>query len=426
MPPIILSRTIAPAKYRYHTGLTISYTEQNTEREHRVMDTAYLAQQCKKELVEEILPFWARHGWDREHGGMITCLGREGEILDSDKSVWFQGRSAWTFATAHRTAEQNPEYLAIAESCLSFIDDHCIDDDGRYFFRVTRTGEPVIKRSRYIFSEAFAALGSAAYSRATGNRQYAEKAHTLFDRIIDTLAAPDILTPKVNQHTRPTVGLAVPMILLVVAQEIRAALAEQEAYYTAYIDRTIRSILTTFVDREHRAIVEQAGTDGSFQYDHLEGRLINPGHGIEAIWFMLKEAKIREDKALEKEALILLDWMWQWGWDTEHGGIIYFRDVLGKPCYEYWHDMKFWWPQTEAVIASLYAWRMTGEERYARMFDDAYRYTMDHFPDRSGGEWYGYLHKDGRISTTLKGNMYKGPFHTPRMFLEGYELLNGE
>jgi len=390
------------------------------------MDTSYLTQEFKKELVEDILPFWARHGWDREHGGMMTALDRDGEILDSDKSVWFQGRTAWTYATAYRTIEANPEYLAIAQSCLSFIKQHCVDEDGRYFFRVTRSGEPVIKRSRYIFSEAFAALAMAAYSRASGERQYSEDAHALFLQIIRTLDDPLILTPKVNQQTRPTVGLAVPMILLVVAQEIREALPEQREYYTSYIAGSIRTILSTFVDRKHKALIEQANADGTFDFTHFEGRLINPGHSIEAIWFMLKEAKLKGDEALKGEALQLLEWMWDWGWDTEHGGIIYFRDVLGKPCYEYWHDMKFWWPQTEAVIASLYAWRMTGDKRYESMFNESYRYAMEHFPDRTGGEWYGYLHKDGRISTTLKGNMYKGPFHIPRMFLEGYELLTGE
>ena len=388
------------------------------------MNTAPLKETFKRELVNGILPFWATHGWDRESGGMITSLDRRGEVLDSDKSVWFQGRSAWTYATAYRTIEQDPLYLEIARSCLAFIDDHCIDVDGRYFFRVTRTGEPVIKRSRYIFSEAFAALALAAYSRATGERGYAQRAHELFARIILTLDTPGMLSPKVNQETRPSVGLAVPMILMAVAQEIRDALPSQSEYYNAFIDHSITTILTTFVDREHKAIVEQANADGTFDYTHFEGRLINPGHSIEAIWFMLKEARLRSDTKLATEALTLLDWMWEWGWDKEYGGIIYFRDVLGKPAYEYWHDMKFWWPQTEAVIAALYAWDMTKEPRFERMFDDAYTYAMSHFPDREGGEWYGYLHKDGRVSTTLKGNMYKGPFHIPRMFLEGYGLLS--
>ncbi|MDX9916002.1 MAG: AGE family epimerase/isomerase [Sphaerochaeta sp.] len=387
------------------------------------MDTSQLRLQFRKELVEDILPFWTRYGWDQECGGMITSLGEDGEILDSDKSVWFQGRAAWTYATAYRTIEENPEYLAIAKSCLYFAERYCVDSDGRSFFRVTRTGEPVIKRSRYIFSEAFLALGLAAYSRATGKELYGHSAHAVFRQILRTLDAPGTLIPKVNPKTRPTVSLAVPMILLAVAQEIRDAFPQQREYYTSFIDQAINTILTTFVDREHEALIEQANADGSFDFAHFEGRLINPGHALEAIWFILKEAKLRGDDGLKGEVLQLLDWMWQWGWDTEHGGIIYFRDVLDKPCYEYWHDMKFWWPQTEAIIAILYAWQMTGEEQYQRMFNDIYTYTMARFPDRRGGEWYGYLHKDGRISTTLKGNMYKGPFHIPRMFLEGYGLL---
>ncbi|NMA23832.1 MAG: N-acylglucosamine 2-epimerase [Spirochaetales bacterium] len=384
---------------------------------------AALQEAFKDELTDNILPFWLEHGWDTKNGGIQTALGEDGELLDSDKSVWFQGRTAWTYATAYRIIKEDAQYLEMAKSCLDFIEEYCVDSDGRYLFRVTAEGKPVIKRLRYIFSEAFAVLGMAAYSRASGDLRYAQKAEALFEQIQRTLKDPDALVPKFNPEIRSSTGLAVPMILLVVAQELREAVTERAEYYNVLIDGFINTILTTFVDRERKAIVEQVGMDGSFQYDHLEGRLINPGHGIEAIWFMLKEAKIREDKDLEREALTLLDWMWEWGWDNEYGGIIYFRDVLGKPSYEYWHDMKFWWPQTEAVLATLYAWQLSADQKYRQMFEEVYTYTMNHFPDRKGGEWYGYLHRDGRISTPLKGTMYKGPFHTPRMFLEGYEML---
>ena len=38
-------------------------------------------------------------------------------------------------------------------------------------------------------------------------------------------------------------------------------------------------------------------------------------------------------------------------------------------------------------------------------------------------EWFGYLHNDGSIISTLKGNLWKGFFHIPRMKLISWQLL---
>ncbi|RMG73791.1 MAG: N-acylglucosamine 2-epimerase, partial [Bacteroidetes bacterium] len=141
-----------------------------------------------------------------------------------------------------------------------------------------------------------------------------------------------------------------------------------------------------------------------------------PGHAIEAGWFILEEARLRDkDPALLETGLQIVDWSWQWGWDTEYGGMTYFRDVKDLPATEYWHDMKFWWPQNEAIIANLLAWHLTGEARFAERHQQAHDWAYAHFPDPEHGEWYGYLHRDGRLSTRLKGNYWKGPFHLPRM-----------
>jgi N-acylglucosamine 2-epimerase len=91
------------------------------------------------------------------------------------------------------------------------------------------------------------------------------------------------------------------------------------------------------------------------------------------------------------------------------------RDVHGKPVQEYWHDMKFWWPHCEAIIATLLAWKLTGNSRYAEMHAQVHDWSFAHFPDREYGEWFGYLHRDGTPSQRAKGNLFKGPFHLPRM-----------
>lgn len=373
-------------------------------------------------LVDNILPFWIEHGADPVNGGLYTALDRDGALLDSDKSVWFQGRALWTYATAFRTVEARAEYRALCDSLLSFIEHHCFDpSDGRMYFRVSSEGEPVVKRIRYVFSETFAILGYAAYSRAFGKKEYAHKAYELLIQVESWLADPDILKPKFETPSR---GFGLPMILLNTVSELRSALAEREAELTERIDRYIDEIERYFIRSEFEAVVEQCNLDGSLALDHFEGRQLNPGHALEGAWFLLAEAIYRNNDArLITLGTTMIDWMFKRGWDTEYGGIIYFRDILGKSQVEYWHDMKFWWPQCEAAIANLMAYTLTENKKYAEQFTQVDSYIKAHFLDPEHGEWYGYLHRDNRISTTLKGNMYKGPFHIPRMYLICLDLF---
>ena len=168
--------------------------------------------------------------------------------------------------------------------------------------------------------------------------------------------------------------------------------------------------------------METVGPEGEF-LDHFDGRTLNPGHAIEAAWFILREALHRDrDPNLIRLGCTMLDWMWEIGWDREHGGIYYFRDVLGLPVQEYWHDMKFWWPHNEAVIATLLAYQLSGDSKYADWHEKVHQWAFGHFPDPDYGEWYGYLHRDGSLSVPLKGNIWKGPFHVPRMYFMAWKI----
>ena len=172
-----------------------------------------------------------------------------------------------------------------------------------------------------------------------------------------------------------------------------------------------------------KAVMETVGPNGEL-IDHFDGRTLNPGHAIEAAWFIMREGQHRgNDPELIGVGAQILDWMWQLGWDEEYGGILYFRDVKGLPVQEYWQDMKFWWPQNESIIATLLAYQLTGDEKYAKWHEMIHDWAYAHFPDREHGEWYGYLHRDGRISVPLKGNHWKGPFHLPRMQFLCWKML---
>ena len=385
---------------------------------------ARLAKLYRGVLLEDVIPFWLKHGRDREHGGIITCLDRDGSVIDTDKSVWFQGRAAWMFSTLYNTVEKRPEWLEAARSCVEFSRRHCFAPDGKMYFAVMRDGQPLRMR-RYVFSESFAAIANAAFAKAASDARAAEDAVKAFATYLRFSFTPGVMLPKF-EPTRPTQGIGAHMIGIVTAQELRENLGDVTVSgrtCTEWIDHSIAAIERDFMKPDQEAVMEVVGPKGEI-IDHHDGRTLNPGHAIEAAWFILHEGKWRGDWKLIQTGLTILRWMWQRGWDEEVGGLFYFRDLRGLPVMEYWHDMKFWWPHNEAIIATLLAWQLTGDAKYARWYQLVHDWSFSHFADPQFGEWYGYLHRDGSISSPAKGTMYKGPFHLPRMLWYCWRLLD--
>ncbi|MFI4861637.1 MAG: AGE family epimerase/isomerase [Phycisphaerales bacterium JB063] len=370
-------------------------------------------------LLDDTLPFWldrCPEFVDPVHGGYMTARDHDGTRVDTDKGVWQQGRTAWLFATLYNTVERRPHWLDVARSGVAFLEEHCFDPaDGRMWFHVARDGTPIRKR-RYAFAESFAAIAFASYAQATQDDRLADRALQCFDTFANHVPAPKFT------DARPMQGMGPPMIAITTAQTLRDCIGFDRA--NATIDQAIETIERYFVKDDLRCVMETVGPHGEI-IDHFDGRMLNPGHAIEGAWFILHEAQHRgNDPHLIDLGCRMIDYMWDRGWDREYGGILYFRDVDDKPVQEYWHDMKFWWPHNETIIATLLAYQITGKQRYADMHTQVHDWAYRHFPDPAvtqpegtpaGGEWFGYLHRDGRRSSTLKGNLWKGPFHMPRM-----------
>ena len=372
----------------------------------------------RRDLVEDVLPFWLKFGLDKVHGGVYTCLDRDGTLMDSTKSVWFQGRCGFIFAYAFNNVEKKDEWLAASRSCIEFIENKCFDIDGHMFFTVTDDGAPVQKR-RYVFSECFAIMAMAEYALASGDRVWADKALDLFKKALLMVSTPGFLpaktTAKGYSHSLTMMWINVIYVLKKVIDD--PALDTQLA-------ESLNLIENYLVKPEYRTILESVDEDGCL-IDTLAGRVINPGHCIETSWFLMEAADLFNDPAHVRElGLKVLDWDYEWGWDKEYGGIINFRDCKGFPPQDYSQDMKFWWPQCEAIIASLYAYKLTRNPKYLDMHRAANDWAYAHFPDAEFGEWYGYLHRDGSVAQPAKGNIFKGPFHVPRMMIRSWMLCN--
>lgn len=378
-------------------------------------------------LMKDVLPFWMQSDLiDKEYGGFITSIDRVGKSYNNDKSVWFQGRCLWTFSKLCNVYGVQPAWAEAADSGAEFLKKYCIDnEDGRMYFTVTRDGRPIRKR-RYFFSESFLVVGFAEYYLLRGKREDLQLAEHYFDLMYriyrDPSADPYKITPKEYSEVRDLHSNANPMVLVSSAQTLRRIDPDRSGYYDEIIESIINDMLTLHYKEDLQCVLENVCKDGSI-LDNPVGRTINPGHSIENSWFLMNYANSTGNKELLEKALNILRWSLEIGWDKEHGGIYYFRDVYGRPCEQLEHDMKLWWVHNEALIATLFASNLTGDAYYDKWYEKIHSYVFTHFPDKEYGEWYGYLHRDGSVSHEQKGSLWKGPYHLPRCLMLCEQIL---
>lgn len=380
-----------------------------------------------KTLMEDIVPFWMNSDLiDKEYGGFITSVDREGKQYNEDKSVWFQGRCLWTFSKLCNTYGIREDWAEAADRGAEFLKKYCIDtEDGRMYFTVTRDGKPIRKR-RYFFSESFLVVGLAEYYLLRGNEADLKMAEEYFDLMYRIYREPSTdpfkITPKENSEVRSLHSNSNPMVLVSCAQTLRRVNPARRAYYDEVIGAIIHDMLSLHYKEEHRCVLENVGMDGSI-LDNPVGRTINPGHSIENAWFLMNYANSTQDTQLLEKALNILKWSLEIGWDKEYGGIYYFRDLYNRPCEQLEHDMKLWWVHNEALIATLLAANLTGDTYYDEWYEKLHEYAFSHFSDVEFGEWYGYLHRDGSVSHEQKGSLWKGPYHLLRAMMLCEQIL---
>ena len=378
------------------------------------------AQEWIRSQLDTCIDFWLKNGMDHKHGGVYTCLDREGKVFSTDKSVWMQGRCGWIFAWLCHLYGKKQEWLDASKSCLDFMEKYCINREAgdRMYFTVTEDGQPLRQR-RYCFSEAFYAMANAEYYGQTGEKECLERARKAYDIYWDLWHGepdPTGLGPKTIPSTRTGRAFGLPMIYLNVTSVFLRVDPEHKALYEERANACVEDIFKYHVHPELKCVLENVGMNGEARLNYTEGRFVNPGHDIEGVWFLLEHAKRTGDEELVKKAEMIFDWAINAGWDKEYGGLLYFIDALGMPPESYEHDMKLWWPHDEILISTMMLYRDTGKEEYLDWFYKTLDYSRKYLADEEFGEWYGYLRRDGLPTMPpCKGSTFKGPFHLPRM-----------
>lgn len=372
----------------------------------------------KDALLDDVIPFWERHSIDRQHHGYFTCLSRKGEVFDTDKFTWLQGRQAWMFSLLYNEVEAKSSWLDIAKSGIDHLVNHAMDADGNFYFSTTREGTPLVQPYN-IFSDCFAAMAFAQYAKATGEDTYSQLARATYQNILKKQHQPKGKYEK-STGNRPLKGFSLPMILSNLVLELEHILDHQEIERT--LDQCISEITNDFLDRSTGLIRENVKLDGSVS-DTFEGRLINPGHGIEAMWFLMDIGQRRNDKSLIELATNTIITTLEYSWDKEFGGIFYFMDSQGLPPLQLEWDQKLWWVHLETLVALAKAMEHIEDNRLKDWYTKVHHYSWDHFADPKYGEWYGYLNRQGSPLLELKGGKWKGCFHVPRAMYQCWKTF---
>ena len=378
-----------------------------------------LAQQYKSELLDKVLPFWLENSQDKEFGGYFTCLDREGKVFDTDKFIWLQGREVWMFSMLYNKVEKKQEWLDCAIQGAEFLKKYGHDGNYNWYFALTREGQPLVEPYN-IFSYTFAAMAFGQLSIATGSQEYAEIAKRTFDIILSKIDNPKGKWSKAHPGTRNMKGFALPMILCNLALEIEPLLDKDFMEKSIY--NCIHEVLDVFYRPELDLIVENVSADGQL-LDNFDGRLLNPGHAIEAMWFVMDlGVRLNRQDLIEKAVKIALQEV-EYGWDKQYGGIFYFMDRLGHPVQQLEWDQKLWWVHIETLITMLKGYQLTGSEECLNWFEKVHEYAWGHFADKEYPEWFGYLNRRGEVLLPLKGGKWKGCFHVPRGLYQCWQIL---
>lgn len=384
-----------------------------------MVDFNKLAEQYRKELLEKVLPFWLEKSQDTKHGGYYTCLDRAGNVFDRDKFIWLQGREIWMFAMLYNKVEKRQEWLECARQGAEFMKKFGHDGHYNWYFSLTEDGQPLVEPYN-IFSYTFATMAFGQLSLATGNQEYAEIARKTFDIILSKVDNPKGKWNKAVPGTRNMKSFALPMILCNLALEIEPLLDKE--FLEKTIETCIHEVMDVFYRPELGLIVENVSTDGQL-VDNFDGRLLNPGHAIEAMWFIMDlGARLKRPDLINKAVKIALQEV-EYGWDPEFGGIFYFMDRLGHPVQQLEWDQKLWWVHIETLISMLKGYQLTGSPECLKWFEKVHDYVWTHFADPEHPEWFGYLNRRGEVLLSLKGGKWKGCFHVPRGLYQCWQIL---
>jgi len=372
--------------------------------------------------MDDVIPWWMRHGIAPK-GAVQSCIRDDGTILSTDLWSWSQWRAVWVFSKLYNAFGQKQEWLDIARGIYDFQFAHGPMPNGHWALVLAEDGS--VKRGfESGGTDMFAINGMAELYRATGDEEVRRRALATYEAIEAFRRDPG------PPETRPQFPYPAPEGIVQHGSAMSTSLIYWELGQvlgaSAIRDQAVaahRTVMDVFLRRDRGIVLERLNADGTEAPPPL-GSVVVPGHAIESMWFQIHLARDRNDRATIDRAIRAIPPHLDLGWDKEYGGILLAVDISGRKEVDWkWHDTKLWWPQCEALYATMLAYEYCREDWCMEWHARIREYCLSHYPVKDHGEWTQKLDRQGNVLNEVIALPVKDPFHLPRVLIYLVESL---
>jgi mannobiose 2-epimerase len=398
----------------------------------QTFDESDFRQQLEQELTGNILPFWMTYVVDRVNGGFYGAVTNDLQVDNEvPRSAILCARILWTYAVACRIlgAEQ---YVSMARWAYDYLTRVFWDQDyGGVYWTVDYQGNPVLDRKHH-YAQAFAIYGLSEYYRATQEPQSLALAQTLF-HVLEEHAYDEVYQGYIEGSSREWETLADMRLSaqdLNCHKSMNTMLHILEAYTNllrvwddAHLKARHRALVETF---QQHIIDHQTGHFKLFFDDQWRSlsEIVSFGHDIEGSWLLWEAAEAQGDPALtarvRESAIRMAEAVYREGLDND-GGLFYEGSPQGPVDVS-----REWWGQAEAVVGLYNAYQLSGQVHFAQAAHRCWTYIQAKIVDRTHGEWFKRLHRDGTPDpASYKAGPWECPYHHSRACFEMLARLPG-
>ncbi len=382
-----------------------------------------LADKCRKELTERILPFWNRLR-DDENGGFYGFMDN-GLNVDktADKGVILTSRILWFYSSCYRTL--GDEYLLDnARHAYEFLK-KCVDTvNGGVWWMMTYDGKPS-DTMKHTYNQAFAIYALSAYYLASKDKTALDLAlelfHTVEDKCRDDVAYLEAMSEDwkvVPNDALSENGLMADKTMNTVLHLIEAYTVLLEACEngeSAHIEERLMFLLQITEDKIFNSDQNRLRVFFDRELNEI-GDIHSYGHDIEASWLIDRACEvIGERRFMAKWRFIDLR-IAENIYDIafENGAVNNERenDKIDKK--------RVWWVQAESVVGFVNAFQQGGDKKFLDAADKVFEWIETRQTDkRENSEWWGEVDFDGKpMQTVNMVNPWKCPYHNGRMCIE--------
>jgi mannobiose 2-epimerase len=397
------------------------------------METESFAQSASGELYGNILPFWKAHAPAPDGGFWGYVSDDLVPDPNAPRGALLTTRILWTFSEAYARSGSK-EYLAVARRANADLQTRFLDSaKGGYYWATDADGK-VIDNRKVLYVQAFALYALTAYAQATGDAESLKEALTLH-RLIE-----DKCRDRANGGYHELFDAAWNPVHVANARSDplgaegeksqNAHLHLMEAYtalYRAAPDAALAADLAAIQDVMTERIYDGQTHHLGLFFDagwKLCSDKVSYGHDIEFSWLLCESAEALSDPVrIEKARRIAVEVATAVAEEGVDGDGALFNE--GDTRGDILDDSKDWWPQAEAAVGFLNAWRISGDARFYHLARAVWDFSIDKLSDAGHvGDWRGRVDREGRpLSHYGRIGFWKCPYHTARACMEVGDIL---